>query len=119
SGISEETFLSTVKKQYQKKFGRFGEAVVTSNMLVMEQGFSRVQEIRYGELEDPDRSSMRNPPLRPAVSTPSIPTAGCGTCAQPIAPPASQTPRYAFQSLAKFDSEYRSGHGYHQPSSAF
>jgi len=45
-----------------------GEAVVTSNMLVMEQGFSRVQEIKYGTMEDPDRSSMRNPPVRPHLS---------------------------------------------------
>ena len=30
--ISDEPFLATVKKQYEKKFGRFGEAVVTSNM---------------------------------------------------------------------------------------
>jgi len=67
NGISDETFLATVKKQYEKKFGRFGEAVVTSNMLVMEQGFSRVQEINYGDFEAPDRSSMRNPPVRPSA----------------------------------------------------
>jgi pyruvate-ferredoxin/flavodoxin oxidoreductase len=118
--ISDETFLATVKKQYEKKFGRFGEAVVASNMLVMEQGFSRVQEIKYGDLEDPDRSSMRNPAIRPLGNTPMIPTAGCGSggCGtQPISAPASQTPRYAFQTVAKFDSEFRSGHQYHQPSS--
>ena len=34
------------------------------------------------------------------------------------AAPAQQTPRYAFQTLAKFDSEFRSGHAYHQPASA-
>jgi pyruvate-ferredoxin/flavodoxin oxidoreductase len=120
NGISDETFLATVKKQYEKKFGRFGEAVVTSNMQVMEQGFSRVQEINYGELEAPDRSSMRNPPVRPIGDIPMIPTAGCGVgCGtQPISAPAAQTPRYAFQTLAKFDSEYRSGHGYHQPAGA-
>ncbi len=72
-------FLTTVKKQYEKKFGRFGEAVVTSNMLVMEQGFSRVQEIKYGTFDDPDRSSMRNPPVLPMGNGPLIPTAGCGT----------------------------------------
>src|SRR5439155_24400780 len=97
NGISDETFLATVKKQYEKKFGRFGEAVVTSNMLVMEQGFSRVQEIKYGAAEDPDRSSMRNAPVRPVGDIPMIPTAGCGTgCGTvPIPPPATQTPRYA------------------------
>jgi pyruvate-ferredoxin/flavodoxin oxidoreductase len=120
NGISDETFLATVKKQYEKKFGRFGEAVVVSNMQVMEQGFSRVQEIQYGAFEDPDRSSMRNPPVRPEGNIPMIPTAGCGTgCGtQPISAPAAQTPRYAFQTLAKFDSEFRSGHHYHQPAGA-
>jgi pyruvate-ferredoxin/flavodoxin oxidoreductase len=118
SGISDETFLATVRKQYQKKFGRFGDAVVTSNMRVMEQGFSRVQEIRYGELEDADRSSMRNPPLRPLGDVPMIPTAGCGNGCGSISAPAAQTPRYAFQTLAKFDSEFRAGHAYHQPASA-
>src|SRR2546425_4829223 len=119
NGISDETFLATVKKQYEKKFGRFGDAVVTSNMEVMEQGFSRVQEIKYGDFEAPDRSSMRNPPVRPIVEIPMIPTAGCGTgCSQPISMPAAQTPRYSFQTIAKFDSEFRSGHAYHQPASA-
>src|SRR5436190_15785159 len=120
NGISDETFLATVKKQYEKKFGRFGEAVVTSNMQVMEQGFSRVQEINYGTQQDPDRSSMRNPPVRPIGENPMIPTAGCGVgCGNPPIPvPATQTPRYAFQTLAKFDSEYRSGLAYHQPAGA-
>jgi pyruvate-ferredoxin/flavodoxin oxidoreductase len=117
--ISDETFLATVKKQYEKKFGRFGEAVVTSNMLVMEQGFSRVQEITYGEFEAPDRSSMRNPPIRPVGDVSFIPTAGCGTgCGTPTPTPAAQTPRYAFQTLAKFDSEFRSNYAYHQPAGA-
>jgi pyruvate-ferredoxin/flavodoxin oxidoreductase len=120
--ISDEAFLSTVKKQYEKKFGRFGEAVVASNMLVMEQGFSRVQEIKYGELESPDRSSMRNQPVRPNGNIQMIPTAGCGSgsaCGTtPIPLPAMQTPRYAFQTLAKFDSEFRSGYNYHQPAGA-
>ena len=79
NNISDETFLATVKKQYQKKFGRFGDDVVTSNMTVMNEGFSRVQEIKYGEFNDPDRSSMRNPPVAPIGAEPLIPTAGCGT----------------------------------------
>src|SRR5262249_15975147 len=84
------------------------------------QGFSRVQEIKYGEIEAPDRSSMRNPPVQPVGELPMIPTAGCGTgCGTiPIPAPAAQTPRYAFQTLAKFDSEFRSGHQYHQPAGA-
>src|ERR1041385_4065806 len=70
NAIADEEFLTTVKKQYQKKFGRFGEDVVASNMTVMEQGFSRVQEIKYGGSADPDRSSMRNPPVKPAGDVP-------------------------------------------------
>ena len=65
-----------VHKQYVKKFGRFGDAVVASNMTVMNDGFSRVQEIRYGEMDDPDRSTMRNPPLRPLGKFQFLPTAG-------------------------------------------
>jgi pyruvate-ferredoxin/flavodoxin oxidoreductase len=117
--ISDEEFLTSVKKQYEKKFGRFGEAVVASNMLVMEQGFKRVQEIKYGEAGDADRSSMRNPPIRPLTDMPLIPTAGCGSaCGTGIPTPAQQTPRYAFQTLAKFDSEFRNQKGYHQPAGA-
>ena len=33
------------RKQYDKKFGRFGDAVVESNMEVMTQGFNLTQEI--------------------------------------------------------------------------
>jgi pyruvate-ferredoxin/flavodoxin oxidoreductase len=117
--ITDEEFLATVKHQYQKKFGRFGDDVVTSNMTVMEQGFSRVQEIKYGTSADPDRSSMRNPPVKPIGDAPMIPTAGCGSaCGSGIPTPAQQTPRYAFQTLAKFDSEFRNGLGYHQPAGA-
>ena len=118
NGITEDLFLDTVKKQYVKKFGRFGDAVVTSNMLVMQEGFSQVQEIKYGEFEAPDKSSMRNPPVRPVESFPFIPTAGCGSAGPGIALPGGQVPRSPLQSLAKFDSEYRSGLGYHQPAGA-
>src|ERR1700722_12834247 len=88
-------------------------------MTVMTEGFSRVQEIKYGQFEDPDHSSMRNPPVVPIGNTPMIPTAGCGTgCGTGMPTPAQQTPRYAFQTLAKFDSEFRKGLGYHQPAGA-
>lgn len=119
NGITDEQFLATVRKQYEKKFGRFGEDVVASNMQVMEQGFSRVQEIQYGTLDDPDRSSMRHAARKPAGDIPIVPTAGCGSaCGGGLPAPAQQTPRHAFQTLAKFDAEYRSGLGYHQPASA-
>ncbi|MCP5517898.1 MAG: 2-oxoacid:acceptor oxidoreductase family protein [Verrucomicrobiales bacterium] len=118
-GISEEEFHETVRHQYRKKFGRFGDAVVESNMTVMTEGFSRVREIAYGGMEDPDRSSMRNPPRLPLGAEGLLPTAGCGTACGGVAAPATQTPRYAVQSVAKFDSEFRAGLGYHQPSGAF
>jgi pyruvate-ferredoxin/flavodoxin oxidoreductase len=76
-GISEEKFLESVHKQYVKKFGRFGDAVVTSNMTVMTEGFKRVTEIRYGATGDADRSSMRNPLLAPVGDNHIVPTAGC------------------------------------------
>src|SRR5439155_15289712 len=118
-GITEEQFHDTVHKQYEKKFGRFGEAVVKSNMEVMMQGFARVQEINYGELADADRSSMRNPPVWPQGEHQIIATAGCNNGTVPsISMPAEQRPRAPFQTLAKFDKEYRCGLGYHQPASA-
>ena len=45
-GITSEQFRDVVHKQYVKKFGRLGDAVVTSNMEVMTQGFEQVREIR-------------------------------------------------------------------------
>ncbi len=119
-GISEEQFHKVVQKQYEKKFGRFGEAVVASNMTVMTEGFSRVAEIKLGANGDPDRSSMRNPLLAPIGDHQIIPTAGCNAagCAS-IPAPAAQPARAPFQTLAKFDSEFRAGLGYHQPAGAF
>jgi pyruvate-ferredoxin/flavodoxin oxidoreductase len=117
-GISEEMFLEDVKKQYEKKFGRFGEAVVASNMTVMHEGFVQVREIKYGEAADPDRSSMRNPPIAPLGDHQLLPTSGCGSVCGGLPMPAGQT-RLPVQSLAKFDSEFRAHLGYHQPAGAF
>ena len=117
--ITEEQFQETVRNQYQKKFGRFGADVVVSNMAVMDAGFAQVQEILYGTLESPDRSSMRNPALAPIGDLHLIPTAGCGCLTGGGIPtPAAQTPRYTFQTQAKFNSEFRNGLGYHQPAGA-
>ncbi len=118
-GIDEEQFKSVVHQQYVKKFGRFGDAVVASNMTVMTEGFARVVEINCGRDSDPDRSSMRNPPLKPLGTHEIIPTAGCGSAGCSSIPmPAAQVPRAPFQTLAKFDGEYRNGLGYHQPAGA-
>jgi pyruvate-ferredoxin/flavodoxin oxidoreductase len=117
NNITEEQFQTTVKHQYEKKFGRFGEAVVASNMTVMTEGFALVQEIKYGKAGDADRSSMRNAPVAPLNAGPLIPTAGCGSACGSggIPTPAEQTPRYKFQKLETFDKEFRAGLGYHQP----
>ncbi|MFZ5495675.1 MAG: 2-oxoacid:acceptor oxidoreductase family protein [Verrucomicrobiota bacterium] len=119
-GISEEKFLESVRQQYVKKFGRFGEAVVASNMTVMTEGFKRVTEIKYGRPDAADRSSMRNPPLAPQGRPDIIPTAGCTAAGCGTIPaPAAQPARAPFQTLTKFDSEFRAGFGYHQPAGAF
>lgn len=119
NNISEELFQDVVHKQYEKKFGRFGDAVVKSNMDVMTGGFGRVEEIKYGEIEDADRSSMRNPPLLPQADVSILPVTGCGdTGCGSIGAPDGQAPRAPFQTMAKFDSEYRNHLGYHQPAGA-
>jgi len=117
--ISEEQFRDVVQKQYEKKFGRFGDAVVQSNMEVMTQGFNLTQEIVYGEVEDADTSSMRFSPVAPFGENEMPPTAGCDEsgCSS-CAPPEGQPERAPVHTLAKFDSEFRNGLGYHQPAGA-
>lgn len=117
-GISEEQFLANVQRQYEKKFGRFGESVVASNMQVMREGFAQVREIKIGELNAPDRSSMRHAPVKSIGGLRTLPLAGCTTPDCGISFPEAQPERAPFQTHAKFDSEFRSGLGYHQPASA-
>ncbi len=76
--ITPEQFREVVHKQYVKKFGRLGDAVVNSNMEVMTQGFERVREIRVGEMEAPDRSSLRGEALLPVLSGAQT-EGGCGS----------------------------------------
>ena len=61
--VSDTRFREIVKNQYEKKFGRFGDEVVESNMTVMTKGFELVQDVPPGEVEASDRSSMREPAL--------------------------------------------------------
>lgn len=112
NAIDVDRFHSVVRAQYNEKFGRFGDAVVESNMNVMIQGFERVQEVPYGELEAPDRSAMQGKRLLPVIdTTKSLPVLGSipKPAAQPERPPVART--------SYFDAEYRSGLGYHQPAS--
>ena len=119
--IKEEDYRDIVKQQYEKKFGRFGAAVVDSNMKVMDGGFERVREIKYGEIDDVDSSSMRNQLLAPNSSNQQeIPeTAGCEASGCASCPTPESQSRASFQTIQKFNSEFRNGYGYHQPSGAF
>ena len=118
NGITEEQFSETVRKQYEKKFGRFGDAVVTSNMTVMTEGFSRVQEIKYRpRATTPTVPRCATRPSRPSATHSSRPPAAARPAAAASrCPPNSR--RAPFQTLAKFDSEFRAGLGYHQPAGA-
>ncbi len=106
--IPEARFHEVVRAQYEKKFGRFGEAVVESNMTVMEEGFRRIREVPYGALEAADTSSMRGTPLLPCES--------CGAVAV-CATPEAQLERAPIAHTATFDAEFRAGLGYFQPAS--
>ncbi|HLY42593.1 MAG TPA: 2-oxoacid:acceptor oxidoreductase family protein [Terracidiphilus sp.] len=118
-GISQEQYRQVVHRQYVKKFGKMGDAVVQSNMEVMLQGFDRVKEIAIGELAAADKSSLRGAALLPILETvPEMVEAG-GSCATggcrstPI--PAGQGPRTPISSINAFDAEFRSHFGYNQP----
>ncbi len=110
NGIDREHYQEVVRAQYVKKFGRFGDAVVASNMTVMEAGFAQVREIVYGTAELADRSNMRGQLLVECVD---------GGCSAGALPPAGQGERARLFTLDAFDGEFRAGLGYDQPASAF
>jgi pyruvate-ferredoxin/flavodoxin oxidoreductase len=114
--VDKDTFDHIIHDQYEKKFGRFGAAVVESNMKVMQDGFDRPQLIDIGAIEDEDRSSMRKPPMTPLSKVEIPATAGCSSSGCPTcAMPEDQDARHPFQTLEKFDGEFRNELGYHQP----
>jgi pyruvate-ferredoxin/flavodoxin oxidoreductase len=121
-GITQEQFRDVVHKQYVKKFGKQGDAVVQSNMEVMLQGWERVKEIAIGDVAAADRSSLRGQALLPILEE--VPayaaeggagatctTGGCRT----TPPPEGQAARPPVSSIAAFDAEFRAGLGYDQP----
>jgi len=111
-GITEEDFLRMVRDQYRKKFGRFGEDVVDSNMRVMQEGFARVVEVPYGKVDEPDRSSMRAALLEPTVCA--------GQCAADKALSGNghhHERSVPLHSQESFNAEFRGGFGYDQPAS--
>jgi pyruvate-ferredoxin/flavodoxin oxidoreductase len=113
--ITQDQFREVVHKQYVKKFGRLGDAVVASNMEVMTQGFERVREIRVGALEAPDRSTLRGRAFLPVVGDGDAPGNACGCRSHAV--PDGQRPRTPVTRVASFDAEFRSGLGYNQPAS--
>lgn len=109
-GITEEHFKNVVLAQYNKKFGKFGDAVVNSNMEVMARGGTLIQAVPHGDINAPDTSSMRGTLLLPANSD-----CGSGGCGQSTS--ADQPEGLPMYKTATFDREYRAGLGYDQPAS--
>ena len=114
--VTHEQFLDVVHKQYLKKFGRLGSAVVQSNMEVMTQGFEQVREIRVGELKAPDRSSLRGVALLPSFGE-DVEACGSGCRSFPL--PEGQSERAPVARIGTFDGQFRAGLGYNQPSNAY
>ncbi len=118
-GITQEQYRDVVHKQYVKKFGKLGEAVVQSNMEVMLQGYDQVKEIKIGDIAATDHSSLRGQALLPILET--VPAfAEAGSCAvggcRSTPAPAGQAARTPISSIAAFDAEFRANFGYDQPS---
>jgi pyruvate-ferredoxin/flavodoxin oxidoreductase len=116
-GIAQEQYRDVVYKQYVKKFGKLGDAVVQSNMEVMTQGFERVREIAIGEIAAADHSTLRGQALLPILETvPAFAEASsCGVGRRSTPPPTGQAARTPVSTIAAFDAEFRSTYGYNQP----
>jgi pyruvate-ferredoxin/flavodoxin oxidoreductase len=118
-GITQEQFREVVHKQYVKKFGKLGDAVVQSNMEVMIQGFEQVKEIAIGEIEAADHSSLRGQALLPILAqAPAFVEVGAGTVPamrRSTGTPVEQGPRTPISQINIFDAEFRSHFGYNQP----
>jgi pyruvate-ferredoxin/flavodoxin oxidoreductase len=114
-GITQEQYRDVVHKQYVKKFGKLGDAVVSSNMEVMMQGYEQVSEIKIGALSAADHSTLRGAALMPILE---LATAGgsCGTGCRSTPLPPGQAARTPLASVANFDAQFRSTYGYDQPS---
>lgn len=102
--IPKDEFLSTVRQQYEHKFGRFGEAVVESNMMVMTEGMDKVFKIEPGDVDAKDTSSFLGDIISPCeVELYNIPN--------------NDTEKAPLFKMSTFDAEFRAGLGYDQPSS--
>ncbi|MGH9589887.1 MAG: 2-oxoacid:acceptor oxidoreductase family protein, partial [Terracidiphilus sp.] len=118
-GITQEQFRDVVHKQYVKKFGKMGDAVVQSNMEVMLQGYERVKEIKTRELSAADRSTLRGQALLPILNRESVfeevAAGAVPGMRRSTAAPANQGSRAPVASINVFDAEFRSKFGYNQP----
>ncbi|MDH5559592.1 MAG: 2-oxoacid:acceptor oxidoreductase family protein [Deltaproteobacteria bacterium] len=110
NNIPDDEFLKTVEAQYDKKFSRFGNDVVQSNMTVMKKGFEMVWEATPGKVDAPDTSSMRGETIMPVT--------GAGRFDLLTHQQKEQPQKAPMQTLEKYNSEFRAGYGYNQPSSA-
>ena len=118
-GITQEQYREVVYKQYVKKFGKLGDAVVQSNMEVMRQGFDLVKEIKIGALTAADRSTLRGQALLPILELVPVggegESCGCRPTPRSTQTPAGQGPRTPISTIKAFDAEFRSTFGYDQP----
>ncbi|MDT8447927.1 MAG: 2-oxoacid:acceptor oxidoreductase family protein [bacterium] len=105
--IPEDGFLEIVEAQYNKKFGRFGDAVVSSNMTVMTEGFKGVWQAEYGQVDDVDGSAMRGPRL--------LPVSGKARFDEHDEK-GKQTAKVPYHSVEAYNAEFKAGYGYDQPS---
>lgn len=101
--IPSEEFLTTVHEQYKKKFGRFGEDVVASNMQVMDAGFTKVYAVPHGNVEAEDNSAFSLEALMP--------------CQIKLGEFEHESDKAPIFKMSTFDAEFRAGLGYNQPSS--
>ena len=93
-GITQEQYREVVHKQYVKKFGKLGDAVVQSNMEVMTAG------LRAGE-GDQDRRARRGRPLHACAARRCCPFWNWPRPAAPAAPAAVPRPLPAGQAHAR------------------
>ncbi len=103
--IPKEKYLATIKNQYIKKFGRFGNAVVDSNMKVMQAGFDTLEKVEIGNIDDPDTSTMTGNVLN---------SCNLQNADLPAKENKEKIPMFKTET---FDKEFRAGLGYHQPAS--
>jgi len=118
--IPKEDFLKIVREQYVRKFGRFGEQVVESNMTVMKEGFNNVTKVEYGELDAPDTSLFMGHVVSPcAIDLESNGSHLLKIDGHPNGENGSNGTHEKAPVFKKsiFNNEFRAGLGYDQPAS--